>query len=828
MVFTALLSLSLELPLAYDCALEFFSADLLEDTASFLSSSFSVPAASLPLLLPLTRKPPAPRTEDRPLAAASLRQLSLFAPSPTLCLALAAIAVSFNPVAEIPPSCVDFLCANSSYSPPEADLFFAAVALLATLPAGSPAAQAAQPAAQAALSRSIATRTLSAASLQLLAAAAAEAHLQLSPEAEAALVSELFDAVGPARSAVAEALACSSVASQNCAHFRRVMEAASASPLLSPIAVRGAAHGVMAVPSPLQSIDVLRLCLVHGASEFIAPSSSNAAQVIALVDADAQARLAAFSALDELLLPLAVGDQLSLLTSLLSPAVAAICPSPGEAAVPCRRKASPTAIPADPRELFGSGRVGMGVLLNSLQHRRLDRLLAAVLASLTRLHQGLSALSCSDLEARLKECRVPAASFCAALASLCFTAFAVPPTTRVLLDSALAFALDVASGSDAVTDLLVPRLSLSAAVPVTAAAVAGNLVLHAIFVPDPTRERLLFLLAALAFEGPNQTRGIAKAALLACAERRAAGFPAPLLSPTVMGDLGPILLAAAAADQTRNGRKYRVFFNASLLDYELFSAAELVGPDRPALDCGSGPPAPLTAAYPDPAVNAGSLDIQQSGQAQRKIVPLTPSELLVIPPSELRDRARGHPRGCVDPDALSAPLQAPARRLAARGIHIAAPGAPDLVVVASLLKSPANLGGLCRTCEIFGAGALVVPDLAVVRDALFKSLAVTSHLWMPLAEAPPADVPQVLADLRTCGYAAVALEQASDSVPLGSSPLPPRAAILLGDEKQGIPSELLSAGFDVTIEIPQFGRVRSLNVHTAASLLVWEFRRALL
>lgn len=42
--------------------------------------------------------------------------------------------------------------------------------------------------------------------------------------------------------------------------------------------------------------------------------------------------------------------------------------------------------------------------------------------------------------------------------------------------------------------------------------------------------------------------------------------------------------------------------------------------------------------------------------------------------------------------------------------------------------------GLCRTCEIFGASALVLDNLRHVNDKHFQSLSVSSELWLPLLE----------------------------------------------------------------------------------------------
>lgn len=44
------------------------------------------------------------------------------------------------------------------------------------------------------------------------------------------------------------------------------------------------------------------------------------------------------------------------------------------------------------------------------------------------------------------------------------------------------------------------------------------------------------------------------------------------------------------------------------------------------------------------------------------------------------------------------------------------------------------------------------------------------------------------------------------------------------NEKQGIPADLLSV-LDLAVEVPQFGVVRSLNVHVTGALFVWEYAK---
>lgn len=44
------------------------------------------------------------------------------------------------------------------------------------------------------------------------------------------------------------------------------------------------------------------------------------------------------------------------------------------------------------------------------------------------------------------------------------------------------------------------------------------------------------------------------------------------------------------------------------------------------------------------------------------------------------------------------------------------------------------------------------------------------------------------------------------------------------NEREGIPAEVIHL-LDDCIEIPQFGTIRSLNVHVSASILIWEYTK---
>ena len=155
---------------------------------------------------------------------------------------------------------------------------------------------------------------------------------------------------------------------------------------------------------------------------------------------------------------------------------------------------------------------------------------------------------------------------------------------------------------------------------------------------------------------------------------------------------------------------------------------------------------------------------------------------------------------------------------------LAAAGAQrqQLIVVASLVENAPNLGGLARTSEVFRLARLVVADTAVTATLTFKQLAVTADKWLPIAAVSPAALPAYLAARRADGYAIVALEQTTASVPLPTFAWPLRAVLLLGAEGSGVPPNLLAL-CDACVEIPQLGMIRSLNVHVSGSLAAYSY-----
>lgn len=151
----------------------------------------------------------------------------------------------------------------------------------------------------------------------------------------------------------------------------------------------------------------------------------------------------------------------------------------------------------------------------------------------------------------------------------------------------------------------------------------------------------------------------------------------------------------------------------------------------------------------------------------------------------------------------------------------------SLIVCASLIDKVPNLAGLARTCEIFSAQLLVMPNLLVRKQDDFKSISASANDWIEMEECKEEDLLSWLYMKRSEGYAIVGLEQTASSKCLTKMEFHEKTVLLLGKEKEGIPIEFLSA-VDQCIEIPQLGIIRSLNVHVSGAISIWEYTKQML
>src|SRR5690606_18654414 len=125
---------------------------------------------------------------------------------------------------------------------------------------------------------------------------------------------------------------------------------------------------------------------------------------------------------------------------------------------------------------------------------------------------------------------------------------------------------------------------------------------------------------------------------------------------------------------------------------------------------------------------------------------IAPEEEASPKPSTLQTKTRVAPTAAI-PHTLSGKLET------------------SLILVASFVSSPPNLGGLSRASEIFGVEELYVADDNVVSDKAFSSVSVSSEKWIPIRKLQPTieDMRVFFDSKRGKGYTIVGIEQTDGS-----------------------------------------------------------------
>ncbi len=151
-----------------------------------------------------------------------------------------------------------------------------------------------------------------------------------------------------------------------------------------------------------------------------------------------------------------------------------------------------------------------------------------------------------------------------------------------------------------------------------------------------------------------------------------------------------------------------------------------------------------------------------------------------------------------------------------------------IIVVLENIRSAYNVGSVFRTSDAFLVEAIYItgysakpPHKEIKKTALGAEDSVS---WSHFANAADA-----IADLRERNYKVYAIEQVENSTYLHDlawtteEPI----AIVFGNEVTGVEQTTIAL-CDGCIEIPQLGMKHSLNIATAAGVVLWELARRIL
>lgn len=148
-----------------------------------------------------------------------------------------------------------------------------------------------------------------------------------------------------------------------------------------------------------------------------------------------------------------------------------------------------------------------------------------------------------------------------------------------------------------------------------------------------------------------------------------------------------------------------------------------------------------------------------------------------------------------------------------------------IIVVLENIRSAYNVGSVFRTGDAFLLEAVYIigysavpPHKEIKKTALGAEESVT---WKHFAHTGEA-----ITQLRADGYTVYAVEQAEGSTSLEKVQQAEheKIAVILGNEVTGVEQDTIAA-CDGCIEIPQLGMKHSLNIATAAGVVLWELVR---
>ncbi len=145
-----------------------------------------------------------------------------------------------------------------------------------------------------------------------------------------------------------------------------------------------------------------------------------------------------------------------------------------------------------------------------------------------------------------------------------------------------------------------------------------------------------------------------------------------------------------------------------------------------------------------------------------------------------------------------------------------------LIVVAHQLQDPGNLGTIIRTAEAVGASGVAITSNTVDPfNAKTVRASMGSILRLPVALI--GDVSSFIRKCKNAGFQSLAAAVTGEKTHFDIDLTKP-TIVIVGQEGSGLPQEVL-AEIDLSIRIPMAESIDSLNVATAAAVILYEALR---
>jgi TrmH family RNA methyltransferase len=145
-----------------------------------------------------------------------------------------------------------------------------------------------------------------------------------------------------------------------------------------------------------------------------------------------------------------------------------------------------------------------------------------------------------------------------------------------------------------------------------------------------------------------------------------------------------------------------------------------------------------------------------------------------------------------------------------------------LVVIAHQLQDPGNLGTIIRTSEAVGAsGVAITPKTVDPYNSKTVRASMGSILRLPVVHV--SDIAGFIAACKQKGFQSIATVLTGTRTPYDIDLKKP-SVMIFGQEGGGLPEEIMQH-VDLHVRIPMAATIESLNVSTAAAVILYEALR---
>jgi len=145
-----------------------------------------------------------------------------------------------------------------------------------------------------------------------------------------------------------------------------------------------------------------------------------------------------------------------------------------------------------------------------------------------------------------------------------------------------------------------------------------------------------------------------------------------------------------------------------------------------------------------------------------------------------------------------------------------------LLVILDGIQDPHNLGSILRTAEAVGAQGIVIPKRrAVGLTATVAKVSAGAVEYVPVAQVT--NLSRAIAGVKEAGFWVVGADMDGEMVHFEADLTGP-LALVIGGEGKGL-ARLTRETCDLTVRLPMYGSINSLNAAVAAAVMMYEVVR---